>query len=200
MKKYYRMICLLLCAVLSLCMVACTKEPAKPTDIVKQDTISVVFSEKLLNVAEVSPEDWVESLNNLGSGQYVGLQVSGSGKTVTLEITEAQKEFWLSVVAQGLQKLRNDFQAINSTYDICHSEDFSSIDFYYNLDLAGADAIYYVIYAEVYCAFGQLLNGADAASWVVNFNIYNSDTQKLVTSGSSDTGLSYESSDWEASK
>ncbi|MGM9603405.1 MAG: hypothetical protein ACI3W5_17690 [Faecousia sp.] len=159
-----------------------------------------MFSEKFLNVAEVSPEGWIESLNKLGADQYANVRVTDGGKSVTVDVTDSQIDFWISVVDDGLHKLESDFQNINSNYDINYSEDYSCVDLYYDLDLPARDAIYYVIYCEVYCAFGQLLNGEDPNAWVVSCNIFNSETGKLVTSGDSDTGLSYESSDWEASK
>ena len=200
MKKLYRITCFLLCIALMLCLVACNGNSTQPTNESNQDSISIVFSEKLLGVAEVSPEDWIESLNNLGEGQYIDLYVNSDEKSVTLEVSETQKDYWKSIIDQGLQKLVADFRAIDSDYDIQYSEDYESVDLYYNLDLSATNAVYYVIYCEVYCAFGQLLNGAEPSSWLVSFNIYNSDTGKLVTSGDSETGMAYETSDWEASK
>jgi len=194
MKTCFRVLGMLLCVIMCFHLAACSGETQT------EETMAVVFSEKYLNVAEVSPEDWIESLNNLGAEQYAKLYVNDDGVSVTLEITQAQKDFWISAVNQGLQKLKGNFEAIDSAYSITWSGDYACIDFHYNLNLPAADAIYYVIYSEVYCAFGQLLNGADAGSWTVSFNIYNSDTGKLVTSGDSNTGLSYNTSDWEASE
>lgn len=212
MKIYHRIICVALCLALILCLFSCSSNPTDKPTVSENNTsatysattsgsaITIVFSEKFLNVAEMSPEGWMESLNNLGSDQYVNLQISNDGKSVALDITDSQKEFWLSVVNNGLLKLTSNLKNINDNYNIQYSEDYSCIDLYYDLNLPATDAIYYVIYCEVYCAFGQMLNGTDPHSWTVNFNIYNSETDKLVTNGDSDTGLSYESSDWEESK
>lgn len=229
MNLYHRIISVLLCAALMLCLTACTSDsaqadmsveeiiseaqaaqteqdateenaPAEESAPIGQDTMSIVFSEKYLKVADVSPEDWVESLNDLGSGQYVDLYVSGDGQTVTLEITETHQSFWMGVVEYGLEKLKEDFSGISSTYKVEYSSDYRCLDFYYDLDLPVTDAMYYIIYFEVYCAFGQMLNGVASNSWYVSASIYNSDTGKLVTSGDSEAGLEYEASDWEASE
>lgn len=194
MRRINRITSTLLCVFLVFVLVACENNHTK------EQTITVVFSEKILNVAEVSPEEWKEQLDEFGRGQYLSLGVSDNGKTVTMEITSAQKEFWISVVNRELGKLKSDMHKVNNFYNINYNEDYSCIDFYYNLDLPVTDAMYYVLYGEVYCVFGQLLNDVDPNSWMVSFNIYNSDTGKLVTKGNSDTGLSYEEEDWEDSK
>ena len=49
---------------------------------------------------------------------------------------------------------------------------------------------------ETYCACVQIFNGIPADEWYVEANIYNTNTGKLVTSGSSETGLSYTIGDW----
>lgn len=193
MKVVYKIISVFLSIAFVIGLGACENKT-------KEKNIAIVFSEKLLNVAEVSPEDWKTQLQEFGVGQYDRLYVSGNGKTVTMEITEAQKEYWLSVVQQKLELLKNDIQKVDDSYNIIYSGDYSALEFYYNLELPAKEAIYYVIYSEIYCVFGQLLNEEDPNNWVVTFSIYNSDTGKLVTSGDSGTGLSYETSDWEASE
>lgn len=193
MKPIAKKLCLLMAVAVLLSIAACSNTPQEET------VASVVFSDKYLKVADVSPEEWIESLKDLGEGHFVNIYINSDGRSVTLEFSEDDRAFWQDVVIDGLEKLKNSFCNINDRYKVKYSNDYSSIDFYYNLDLPATDALYYVIYFEVYCAFGQLLNGASSDNWIVNFNVYNSDTQKLVTSGSSDTGLSYESSDWEAS-
>ena len=196
-----------LCVFLLLSMAACgnTRQETPTTGTTaasapEEATMDVVFSAKFLNVAELSPEGWIDSLNELGQGQYADLYVNPDGESVTLKLTQEQKKFWMQLVFNGLELLTEEFCDIKDTYQVTYTDDLGCLDFYYDLDLPATSAIHYVIYFEVYCAFGQLLNAPDEEGWFVDFNIYNSDTGKLVTSGDSDMGLSYEPSDWEASK
>ena len=194
MKMMKRVMCAILCLVLVFLMTACGVE------IPREETQTIVFSKKYLLTIDVSPEDWIEDLNNLGSDQYLELYINEDGETVTMMITSEQREFWLSIVEKGLHNLKAEINQTNSDYRIAYSDDYTHMDVYYNLDLSIPDATYYVIYTEGFCIFGQLLNGAEAEGWFVSCNIYNSDTGKLVTSGDSDTGLGYNTEDWKASE
>ena len=194
MKMMKRVMCAILCLVLVFLMTACGVE------IPQEETQSIVFSRRFLGIADAYPEDWMEQINNLGADQYLEFYINEDGESMTMIITPEQREFWLSIVAKGLDNLKRGINGVNSAYLIEYSEDYAHMDAYYNLELPATDAIYYEIKTEVFCIFGQLLNGAEAEDWFVSCNIYNSDTGKLVTSGDSNTGLSYEPSDWEASQ
>ena len=194
MKMMKRVICAILCLVLVFLMTACGVE------IPREETQTIVFSKKFLLVVDVSAEDWIEDLNNISPDQYLQLYVNDDGESVTMVITPEQREYWLSIVEKGLHKLQTEIADINSTHKIVYSEDYSHMDIHYDEQLSVYDATYFVIMPEVFCAFGQLLNGAAPDGWYVSCNIYNADTGKLVTSGDSETGLHYDTDDWEASK
>ena len=194
MKMIKKVLCGILCLMLVFGMAACGSE------VPQEETQTIVFSRRFLGIADAYPEDWMEQINNLGADQYVDFYINDDGESVTMVITPEQREFWLSIVEKGLGNLKRGINGVNSAYSIEYSKDYTHMDAYYNLELPATDAIYYVIKTEVFCIFGQLLNGAEAEGWFVSCNIYNSDTGKLVTSGDSDTGLGYEPSDWEASK
>lgn len=194
MKMVKKIMVVALCLLLVLGMTACINE--KTQEISQR----IVFSKRFLGIADAYPEDWIEQINNLGADQYLEFYINEDGESVTMVITPEQREFWLSIVEKGLGNLKRGINGINSAYSIEYSEDYAHMDVYYNLELPATDATYYVIKTEVFCIFGQLLNGAEAEGWFVSCNIYNSDTGKLVTSGDSDTGLGYDTEDWEASK
>ena len=194
MKMMKRVICAILCMVLVFLMTACGSE------IPQEETQTIVFTKRFLMVVDASPEEWIEDLNNMGANQYERLCVNDDNEAVTMEITAAQREYWLSIVEKGLNNLQKEITALNGNYQIAYSSNYSHIDIYYNLEMSLPDAGYYVVYADAFCIFGQLLNGVDATDWFVSCNIYNSDTGKLVTSGDSETGLYYDTDDWEASK
>lgn len=194
MKMMKRVICAILCLVLAFLMTACGVK------IPQEETQTIIFSRRFLGIADAYPEDWMEQINNLGADQYLEFYINEDGESMTMVITPQQREFWLSVVEKGLGNLKRGINGVNSAYSIKYSEDYTHMDVYYNLELPATDAIYYVIKTEVFCIFGQLLNGAEAEGWFVSCNIYNSDTGKLVTSGDSDTGLGYNTEDWKASE
>lgn len=206
MKQHKKAMCLLLILVIAVSLASCGTQGARETAadttgaVAQEPVTRVVFSEKFLNVAENSPEDWVESLIKFSQGQYTDIYVNEDRLTVTMEITREQADSWKERVDSWLTVLQSNFAAVDPSYQIVISGDYSHIDFYYDLNLPAEDAVYYVINVEVYCAFRQLLNGAGADDWKVFCDIYNSGTGKLVTSGDSDTGMSYEASDWEASE
>ena len=191
MKK---VICGILCLVLVFLVTSCGIEAPQ------EETQSIVFTKRFLMVVDVSPEEWIEDLNNMGANQYERLYVNDDNEAVTMEVTAEQREYWLSVVEKGLNNLQKEITALNDDYKITYSSNYTHIDIYYNPEMPLPDAGYYVVYADAFCIFGQLLNGVDAAGWFVSCNIYNSDTGKLVTSGDRETGLYYDTDDWEASK
>lgn len=174
-------------------LAACNQEVAKP------EVIKIVYSEKFLGIAQMTPEDWVTDLINTGEENYVDVYVNEDGASVTLEITDEQKNYWVTSREEILDDLATEFSNLGSGYKIEYNDDYSHIDLYYNLELDAYDAIYYVMYTETFCINQQLFKGIGHDEWVVSFNIYNSDTGKLVTSGDSNTGLSYTEADWEAS-
>lgn len=191
MKKQW--LCLLLAAVLILMSAGCTSRQSQ------EPTVKVVFPEKFLRIAQMSPEAWAEDLEKTGEGQFVSAYVGEDGTAVTLELREEQRAFWLDTYAGLLRTLQEDFAELGEAYRVEYNDEGTRIDFYYDLELDAYDAIYYVMHMETFCICRQLLSGVGESEWLVTINIYNSATGKLVTSGDSDTGLSYETSDWEAS-
>lgn len=172
----------------------------EPEDWERSYISEIVFSEKFLRVAQMEPQAWVDDLIATSEDQYVDVYVNEDGKTVTLEITEEQREYWKASRAEYIAVLQEKFTEIDPNYRIEISDDYTQIDLYYNLDLDAYSVTYNVVYSEVFSICMQLFNGVGAEEWFVAFNIYNSDTGKLVTSGDSNVGMSYEAEDWEASE
>lgn len=184
----------ILLAIVTMCMLAACSQK-KP----EKEGMKIVFSEKFLGIAQMTPENWVADLIDSSEANYVDVYVNDDGESVTLEISQEQQDYWLTSRADLLDQLKNQFAQLGSGYRIEYNEEYSHIDLYYNLELDAYDAIYYVMYTETFCISQQLFMGVGYDEWTVSFNIYNSDTGKLVTSGDSNTGLSYTESDWEAS-
>ncbi len=162
--------------------------------------MTVIFPEKFIGIAGQTPEGWVEALEDAGPDQYLSLTAEPESGSVIMEITETQRQFWKNTMRTALDKYCRELSMENPSYKVTLSSDYAQADFYYNLDLNAADAVYYVMGVETYCICMQLLNGADPDNWIVTMTIYNSDTGKTVTSGNSNEGLSYSAEDWEASK
>lgn len=200
MRNIKKLLCVLLCVATVLVLVACNQDTKQPQATTHMETLDIVFSAKYLNVVEVEPALMVESLKKTNPGQYTDIFVNEDGTSVTMKLTQAQVESWKTVNVQSLENVKKEFEKIDPSYKVTWTEDFSTADFHYDLDLPAQSALQYVITVEQYCIIGQLLNGVAFDGWKVNFNIYNSGSGKLVTSGDSDVGLGYETSDWEASE
>lgn len=162
--------------------------------------MTVVFSDKFISIAGQTPEGWKDALDSNGPEQYLSLTADDTTGTVVMNITAAHQKFWLNTMEAVLADYAQDICQVNPAYKIEYSNDYTSVDFYYDPELPAVDAVYYVMGVETYCACMQLFNGTPSEEWVVNMTIYNSDTGKIVTSGSSNSGLSYTAEDWEASK
>ena len=200
MNKVGKYSLIILVIVLVLITTACNQKPdVEDIKENEEETVKIVFSEKVLDIAKMSPDEWVTDLINTSDGNYVDVYVNDDEASVTLEIKEEQRNFWIQSRENLMTKLKTKFSQLNPKYKIEYSDDYSHIDMYYDLNLDAYDAIYYVLYTEVICISEQLFNGVGSEGWFVSFNIYNSNTGKFVASGDSNTGLSYREEDWEAS-
>ncbi|WP_143524529.1 hypothetical protein [Roseburia sp. 499] len=117
-----------------------------------------------------------------------------------MEINKRQQEYWLTSRGELLEELQEQLKGYDENYRLEHNDSYTQVDVYYNQELPWDKAGSYVVYAEWLCASYQLFSGVGSDDWRVAINIYNSDTGKLVKSGSSDASLTYDDSDCEASK
>lgn len=189
--KMKRILCLLLC----LALILCAGCGAKARDVNVSD---IVYSEKLLSVAGQDQDGWIADLKAVGEDNYQDIRAGDDG-TVIMSLTDSQKDYWRQLRLELLKTMQGDLAALGDGYRFEYAEDGTQLDFYYDLDLDAATAIYYVLGAEVLCACIQLVDGCDPDGWTVAISVYNSGTGKLVQSGSSDTGFSYTEEDWSAS-
>nr|WP_158024960.1 hypothetical protein [Roseburia sp. 499] len=165
----------------------------------EEDIIKVKLPQKFINLSGKGVEGLIENIKE-GEDDYIDVYENEDG-TVTVEITEQQQqEYWLPSRGELLEDLQEQFKEYDENYRLEHNDSYTQVDAYYNLNLPWDKAGVFVIYAEFLCASYQLFSGVDSDSWRVEINIYNSDTGKLVKSGSSDADFGYENSDWEASK
>jgi len=163
--------------------------------IQETSVIEITYSTKLLTVIDNTAEEWMEDIGTYVVGNYEDLYKNPDG-SVTIIITEEQRGYWLNFYKDLVQKLQDDFNNIDEKYKIVCNEDYSQIDFYYNLDIDTSTSAYYILSTEAYCACVQIFNGIPSDEWYVEANIYNTNTGKLVANGSSETGLSYTIGDW----
>lgn len=166
----------------------------------KEEIIKVKLPQKFINLSGKGTTGVVEDTKSVGEENYMDVYENEDG-TITVEITEQQQqEYWLPSRGELMEDLQEELQEYDENYRLEHNDSYTQVDAYYNLELPADKAIIFVIYAEVLCASYQLFSGVDSDAWRVEINIYNSDTGKLVKSGSSDADFGYENSDWEASK
>ncbi len=159
--------------------------------------IKIDFDQKFLNISGKSAEEVVEEIKD--GGNCLDIYENEDG-TVTVEISEEQQEYWEVSRGKLMNELEEQLQGYDENYHLEHNDSFTEVSIYYNQELPWDKAGVYVMYAEFLCASYQLFAGVDSEEWRVVINIYNSDTGNLVKSGSSDVDLTYNNSDWEASK
>lgn len=189
-----KLLCLCLAVLILLGIAGCQRRP--------EDTVihTIEFSEKFLNIAQQTPQEWVEDLKVTAQGELEDVYVDEARGSVILKLADSHMPHWTKQMDSLLTQLRTDFSGIDDRYRLEYSEDYTNIDLYYNLDLPALEAVSYILHTELYCIFQQLLAGCGADGWVVAIQVYNCDTGKLVASGGSDSMLTYTKEDWEASK
>ena len=163
----------------------------------EKEIIKVDFSQKFLNISGKSAEETVEEIKN--GGNCLDIHENEDG-TVTVEINKEQQEYWMNSRGTMMEELQEQLKEYDKNYRLEHNDSFTEINVYYNQELPWDKAGVYVMYAEFLCASYQLFSGVNSNEWKVVINVYNSDTGKLVKTGDSDVDLTYDNSDWEASK
>ena len=122
---------------------------------------------------------------------------SGTDKdSITMSLTLEQKQWWLKSRKELLDDLNEKMSQYDSDYHITYDDECTELSLYYDLKVDANKVAEFKYIAEFLCGMYQVLNGVNDDNWNVNINIYNSKTKKLVTSGSSVDGLSYEAEDW----
>ncbi len=159
--------------------------------------IKIDFNQKFLNISGKSAEEVVEEIKD--GGNCLDIYENEDG-TVTVEISEEQQEYWEVSRGKMMKELEEQLQGYGENYRLEHNDSFTEVNAYYNQELPVDKAIVYVRYAVFLCASYQLFSGVNCNEWKVVINVYNSDTGKLVKTGDSDVDLTYNNSDWEASK
>ena len=163
----------------------------------KEEIIKVKLDSRIINISGKSAEETVEEIRD--GGNCLDIYENEDG-TVTVEITKEQQEYWMTSRGELMGELEEKLKEYDENYQLQHNNSYTQVDAYYNLNLPWDKAGVFVMYAEFLCATYQVFSGVDSDAWRVEINIYNSDTGKLVKSGSSDADFGYENSDWEASK
>ncbi len=210
MRRTYRNKTIVLLMAIVIMIAGCGKEQIQNIENINNDgktektiqnsekeIIKVDFSQKFLNISGKSAEETVEEIKN--GGNCLDIYENEDG-TVTVEINKEQQEYWMDSRGTMMEELQEQLQEYAQNYRLEHNDSFTEINAYYNQELPWDKAGVYVMYAEFLCASYQLFSGVNSNEWKVVINVYNSDTGKLVKTGDSDVDLTYDNSDWEASK
>lgn len=160
-----------------------------------KNNLAITFNKKFVKIAGMTAEELKTDLESNGTENYTEV-VANSDGTVTLIFTEVQKKYWLESRENLLEELKEEFEGIGDNYSVAYNTDYTTIDFCFSSDLSVTTATHYIINAEVYCAMHQLFASGRDNNWKVSIKIYNSKNGKLVTSGDSDTGMSWKAEDW----
>lgn len=165
-------------------------------DISEQSGSIITFNEKFVKISGMTEEELESNLEDNDPDNYGDSFINSDG-TVSIEVTEEQREYWLTSREDLLQQLKEKFEKLGDNYSVAYNSDYTEIDFYFSKDLSVDAAVNYIMNAEIYCAMHQLFSDGANDEWKVSVNVYNSETGKLVTSGDSETGLSWKAEDWE---
>lgn len=157
---------------------------------------TVTFNQKLVKISGLSPADFKADLQGNGIENYETITVNEDG-SVSITVTDEQREYWLTSREGLLQDVKDNFAAIGENYSITYNTDFTEIDFYFSKDLRESTAAYYISLAEVYSAMHQLFSGTAEDSWYFSARIFNAINGNLVASGDSENGISWKAEDWD---
>lgn len=160
---------------------------------------TIIFNKKLVKVIGMSAEELKEDLEKNGTENYEEI-VAHEDSTVSITVTEEQTSYWLESREKLLKEMQDSFAELGESFKMEYDTGFATINYTFSPDLDVQTAASYVINGEVYCAMHQLFSHGEGEEWKVFINIYNSQTGKLVTSGDSETGISWTKEDWDKSE
>lgn len=163
----------------------------------------IVIPDRVVNMSGFDAQSLADDLVSVGADHMRDIQVdSGS---VILRIDDDDADWWLSRTDEWLDDMCSRFSKLGDGCRLSIDNTHRNIEFsmFEDTDTKSADAI--VTGAEYWCAMWQLFSGDGDGVWRVDMTLYNSDTDKVVATGSygSDVmgeGLECDESDWERSK
>lgn len=151
----------------------------------------------LVAISGRSADDLANQFEETGKVEKIVVNDSGTDHdSITMYITKEQKEFWIKSRKELLDEYNKKISAYNPKYHIEYSYDCTNLSLYYDADLNTHKVAEFLYLSQFLCGMYQVLNGINNDDWNVNICIYNSKTGKLVASGSSNDGVSYEEEDW----
>lgn len=119
--------------------------------------------------------------------QYIYLD---ENDTVFLNIADSQKDNMINKMNQYLSSIKKQFENLGDGYEISCNSDFSKIDYKFDENLSKQDQSNYFINVETIGMINQLLKG-NGSNYYIELNIYNSATNKLISSGDTNNGVTW---------
>lgn len=162
-----------------------------------EETKEYYFPHSLTAMAGRSADTLASELEETGEVEKIVVNDSGTDHdSITMYITEEQRKFWIESRKDLLDHLSKEMSAYKSEYHVEYNEDCTVLSLYYDTDLDAHKAVEFYYISQFFCGMYQILNGIYGDNWNVDISVYNSKTGKIVTSGDTWQGLSYEEEDW----
>lgn len=162
-----------------------------------EETQEYYFPHSLTAMAGRSAKKLASELEETGQVEKIVVNDEGTDHdSITMYITEEQKEFWIESRKDLLDKLSKDMSAFKPEYHAEYNEDCTEVSLYCDPDLSVHNAAEFFYISQFFCGMYQILNGTYGDNWNVDVFVYNSQTGKLVKSGDTWSGMGYEEEDW----
>lgn len=118
---------------------------------------------------------------------YLFLDNKGS---IHIGLTDEQKIIIRNDLVNYLEQLESQFENIGDNYAINVNADYSNICYKFDSQLSKQEQSNYFIYSETICMLLQVIDNT-THNFYIELNIYDSSTGKLVSSGDTESGITW---------
>jgi hypothetical protein len=131
----------------------------------------------------------IDIFSTANDGEYEYMYIDSEYK-IHIGLNNQQKDEIINNLQNYIKKIESQFSNLENGYDIIYNEDYSKLDLYFNSNLSKQDQTNYFTYAETICMCLQLMT-SNKDDYYIDINIYDSNTQKLISSGNTKSGISW---------
>lgn len=171
-------------------------EVIKDTEGSNDNINTVVLTESFIKLAGTDTDGVISWIKEEGNNNFVEL-FSNQDDTVTMKVTEGQIDFWNNLIEKKLKDIETKIGEDKFKRYCNFSNNYRTINYFNNMnsELGKSDVL--VAEAPSYCALYQLINGNEECQ--IEMNIYNCDTEKLITRVGLGESVSYTRLEWDKS-
>lgn len=179
-KKLFLLLTIL---VLALIFVGCKDKSIIENTVNSEENLkenNIVFDEKFINLSNMSADELIEYFKDNADNYDIKIEKSSNG-LVEMKLSDTELDYWKKFVLDKLEQYDKEFSDGNRKILSKYSDDYTQIDCYFDKTVDNTKAIKYFGNITIYCAMYQYFMGSN--TYLLNLNVYNSDTQKLISGG-----------------